>query len=51
MNKSDSFIIAAKAIKQSNPNDSNNHLNELFNHLVHKAFVYELYSKMLYHNN
>ena len=48
MNKSDNFIIAARAIELSSPNDD---LNEIFNHLVHKALVYEIYSKLLYHNN
>lgn len=51
MNKSDNFIIAARAIKISNPNDSNDDLNQIFNHLVHKALVYEIYSKLLYRNN
>lgn len=51
MNKSDNFIIAARAIELSNPNDSNDDLNQIFNHLVHKALVYEIYSKLLYRIN
>ena len=51
MNKSDNFIIAARAIKLSNPDDANDDLNHIFNHLVLKALVYEICSKLLYRNN